>query len=192
MLSVFCWDRLLLYIIHINISLQILIIKLIKGQNYCPRTRNLIVNRQGRISWSLLQPTNFHHSALAWCVYEKDERAGLWIYQQRNNSFLDVQLKFGLICMVAVAHKLMIVVTFDVHGSVHSNINLIESTSKMQPCSRIYYSKFLNCSTCFGRHTTHHQEIKNFNCSFWFYIRFWLPAAAMAQPVMILNTILNS
>ena len=26
------------------------------------------------------------------------------------------------------------------------------------------------------------QELKNFNCSLWFYIRFWLPAAAMAQP----------
>jgi hypothetical protein len=28
----------------------------------------------------------------------------------------------------------------DVHGSVHRNINLIERTNKMQPCSRIYYS----------------------------------------------------
>ena len=28
----------------------------------------------------------------------------------------------------------------DVHGSVHLNINLIERTNKMQPCSRIYYS----------------------------------------------------
>jgi MOSC domain-containing protein YiiM len=28
----------------------------------------------------------------------------------------------------------------DVHGSVHHNINLIEITKKMQPCSRIYYS----------------------------------------------------
>jgi len=24
---------------------------------------------------------------------------------------------------------------------------------------------FLNCSTCFGRHTAHHQELKNCNCS---------------------------
>jgi len=29
---------------------------------------------------------------------------------------------------------------FDVHGSVHLNINLIEITNKMQTCSRIYYS----------------------------------------------------
>jgi hypothetical protein len=28
----------------------------------------------------------------------------------------------------------------NVHGSVHRNINLIERTNKMQPCSRIYYS----------------------------------------------------
>jgi len=28
----------------------------------------------------------------------------------------------------------------DVHRSVHQNINLIEITNKMRPCSRIYYS----------------------------------------------------
>jgi hypothetical protein len=42
---------------------------------------------------------------------------------------------------------------------------------------------FLNCSTCFGRHTAHHQELKNCNGSLGFYIRLWLPvAAAMAEP----------
>jgi hypothetical protein len=41
---------------------------------------------------------------------------------------------------------------------------------------------FLNCSTCFGRHTAHQQELKNFNCSLWIYIRFLLPAAVMAEP----------
>jgi hypothetical protein len=29
---------------------------------------------------------------------------------------------------------------------------------------------FLNCSTCFERHTAHHQELKNCNCSLWIYI----------------------
>jgi len=29
---------------------------------------------------------------------------------------------------------------FDIYGSVHRNINLIERTNKMRPCSRIYYS----------------------------------------------------
>ena len=33
-----------------------------------------------------------------------------------------------------------------------------------------------------GWHTAHHQELKKCNCSLWFHIRFWLPAAAMAQP----------
>ena len=35
----------------------------------------------------------------------------------------------------------------------------------------------LNCSTCSGRHTAHHQELKNCNYSLWFYICLWLPAA---------------
>jgi len=61
-------------------------------------------------------------------------------------------------------------------------VKLIERTNKMQPCSRIYYSNVLNCSTCFGWHTAHHQELKNCNCSLWFYICFWLPAAVMAEP----------
>ena len=38
---------------------------------------------------------------------------------------------------------------------------------------------FLNCSTCFERHTAHRQELKNCNCSLWFYILLWLPAAVM-------------
>jgi len=33
----------------------------------------------------------------------------------------------------------------------------------------------------FRRHTAHHQELKNCNCSLWFYICLWLPAAVMAQ-----------
>jgi len=37
---------------------------------------------------------------------------------------------------------------------------------------------FLKCSTCFERHTAHHQELKNCYCSLWFYTRLWLPAAA--------------
>jgi hypothetical protein len=48
---------------------------------------------------------------------------------------------------------------------------------------------FLNCSTCFGRHTAHHQELKNSNCSLWFYIRFsgcrpllWLSHRSGRQP----------
>ena len=29
--------------------------------------------------------------------------------------------------------------------------------------------------------TAHHQELKHCNCSLWFYIRLWLPAAVMAE-----------
>ena len=46
---------------------------------------------------------------------------------------------------------------------------------------------FLNCSTCFERHTAHHQELKNCNCSLWFYICLWLPAAVMADSNDILS-----
>jgi hypothetical protein len=40
----------------------------------------------------------------------------------------------------AVSIKLQGVSGLDVYGSVHRSINLIERTSKMQLCSRIYYS----------------------------------------------------
>ena len=30
----------------------------------------------------------------------------------------------------------------------------------MQQCINIYYSMFIRSSTCFGRHTAHHQELK--------------------------------
>ena len=33
----------------------------------------------------------------------------------------------------------LIQLEIDVHGSVQSNINIIERTNKKQPCSRIYY-----------------------------------------------------
>jgi hypothetical protein len=45
---------------------------------------------------------------------------------------------------------------------------------------------FLKCATCFGRHTAHHQELKNCNYSLWFNRRFWLPVAvAMAEPYTV-------
>ena len=73
-------------------------------------------------------------------------------------------------------------VQFYVHGFVHRNINLTERTNKINREVEFIIQVFLNCSTCFWRHTAHHQEFRNCNCSLWFYIRFWLPAAAMAQP----------
>jgi len=72
-----------------------------------------------------------------------------------------------------------------VHGSVHHNINLIGITKKMRPCSRIIIPMCLNRSTCFERHTAHHQEPKNCNCSLWFYIRFWLSENLLFQCFLI-------
>jgi len=53
---------------------------------------------------------------------------------------------------------------------------------------------FLNCSTWFERHTAHHQQLKNCNCSLWFYIRLWLSAAAGNHKRIITNNkqIINS
>ena len=36
----------------------------------------------------------------------------------------------------------------------------IEITNKMQQCIKLYYSMFKLGSTCFGRHTAHHQELE--------------------------------
>jgi hypothetical protein len=41
---------------------------------------------------------------------------------------------------ICILVKYITVDTLDVHGSVHRNINIIERTNKMQPCTRIYYS----------------------------------------------------
>ena len=65
---------------------------------------------------------------------------------------------------------------------MHRNINLVERTNKMQPVLEFIIPMFFNCSTFFGLHSAHYQELKNCNCGLWFYIRFWLPTAAMAQP----------
>jgi hypothetical protein len=40
----------------------------------------------------------------------------------------------------------------------------------MQHCTKIYYSMFVWSSTCFWRHTAHHQELKNCTSSLWFSI----------------------
>jgi len=52
----------------------------------------------------------------------------------------------------------------------------------MQPCSRIYYSNVSYLPNMFR--VTHRPSsgAQNCNCSLWFYIRLWLPVAAMAEP----------
>ena len=64
---------------------------------------------------------------------------------------------------------------FDVHGSVHRNINLIGRTNKMQPCTRIYYSSvFLIAQHVSGDTPPIIRSSKNCNCSLWFCIRWSL------------------
>jgi hypothetical protein len=48
----------------------------------------------------------------------------------------------------------------DVRGSVHHSRIHTEIANKMQQCIKIYYSTSIWSSTCFGRHTAHHQELK--------------------------------
>jgi hypothetical protein len=42
-----------------------------------------------------------------------------------------------------------------------SSINLIERTKKCNRVVEYIIPMFLNCSTCFGRHTAHHQELSH-------------------------------
>jgi hypothetical protein len=48
----------------------------------------------------------------------------------------------------------------DVRGSMHHSTIHTEKSNKMQQSIKIYYFIFIWSSTCFGRHTTHHQELK--------------------------------
>jgi hypothetical protein len=64
------------------------------------------------------------------------------------------------------------------------------SQKEQRRCDRVVdfiIPLFLNCSTCFRRHTAHHQELKNCNCRFWFYIRFWLPAAITVFELLMMG-----
>jgi len=59
--------------------------------------------------------------------------------------------------------------------------NRIEIQTRCDRVVEFIIPMFLNWSTCFERHIAHHQELKNCNYSLWFYIRFWLLAAVMAE-----------
>jgi hypothetical protein len=48
----------------------------------------------------------------------------------------------------------------DVHGSMHHSTIHKERSNKMEQCIDFYYSIFIWSSTCFGRHTAHHQGPK--------------------------------
>jgi hypothetical protein len=49
----------------------------------------------------------------------------------------------------------------DIGGSMHHNTMQEEKSNKMQQCIKILLFQFIQNSTCFGRHTAHHQEPKN-------------------------------
>ena len=51
------------------------------------------------------------------------------------------------------------ITVFDVCRSVHHNIIHIENPTRCHNASKLYF-RFIWSSTCFGRHTAHHQEPK--------------------------------
>jgi hypothetical protein len=61
-----------------------------------------------------------------------------------NSKFWCVYIKFqNLMCVRGIKLKMCTSTSkdvLDIHGSLHHNINLIEITNKIRPCSRIYYS----------------------------------------------------
>ena len=66
-----------------------------------------------------------------------------------------------------------------VHGSVYRNIELRKEPTRCDRVVEFIIPMFLNCSTCFGRHNTHHQELKTVIAASGFYIRFCLTEAAI-------------
>jgi len=46
-----------------------------------------------------------------------------------------------------------------------------KNPTRCNSVSELYYSIFIRSSTCFGRHTAHHQEPKTCTGSLWFFIR---------------------
>jgi len=63
----------------------------------------------------------------------------------------------------------------------YANMNHTEITNRMQPCTRIYYSNVYQLLNMFQ--VTHRSSsgAQNCNCSLWFYIHLWVPAAVMAE-----------
>jgi hypothetical protein len=80
--------------------------------------------------------------------------------------FVTFLVLFVCICVLNNCHR--------VATQLQLNISY-HSYKEPTRCNRVVefiITVFLNCSTCFGRHNAYHQELKNFNCSLWLYIRF--------------------
>ena len=75
------------------------------------------------------------------------------------------------------------ILAFSIHFTPHSaNLGTWISWKEPTRCNRVVefiIPVFLNCSTCFGRHTAHRRDLINYNYSLWFYIRLWLQVVAM-------------
>ena len=62
----------------------------------------------------------------------------------------------------------------DVRESVHNSIIHKEKSNKMQQFTKIYYFILIWSSTCFGRHTAHHQDPKTtLGASGFLYVTGW-------------------
>ena len=59
-----------------------------------------------------------------------------------------------------------------------------EITNKMQRCTRIYYSNVYQLINMFRATHRSLPGAQNCNCSLWFYIRLWLPAATGNHKLM--------
>jgi len=86
-----------------------------------------------------------------------------------------------------------LVATVDVRGSVHHCKIHTEKSNKMQQYIKIHYFIFIWSSTCFGRHTAHHQELKTALAASGFCISgrlldLWLLDAVRQRPVTTRST----
>jgi hypothetical protein len=87
-----------------------------------------------------------------------------------NNYFGDIfyftqpQFVFSLTCYNNTLCWQVIILRskqfFYVRGYVHHSKIHKEKSNKMQQCTKFHYSIFIWSSTCFDRHTAHHQEPK--------------------------------
>jgi hypothetical protein len=69
---------------------------------------------------------------------------------------------------------------FDVHGSVHHNVNYLEITNKMRSCIRIYYCNVSYCSTFRATHRSSLRAQKLYLQPL-VYICLWLPAIVRGE-----------
>jgi hypothetical protein len=71
--------------------------------------------------------------------------------------------------------------SFDISGSVHHRITHIKNPTRCNSVSKFYF-RFIWSLTCFGRHTSHHQELKiALAVSGFAYVEGWWPCSCVQQ-----------